>query len=415
MRRFLLTILIGSILTLSQISARADAAPQAIAEMAKQQVPKYLETLQNLVSVESGSRDLEGLLKVRGLIEAKLKALDIPFEIIAAPSDSKAGSMVSATLKGKGTKRIALIAHMDTVYQRGDLAKQPFRIEGDKAFGLGIADDKGGVAMVLHTLEMVKTLKIDGFGQLTVLFNGDEEIGSPVSRDYFTALGRENDVVMSFEGSGTKADYVRLATSSIARVLLKVKGRASHSGANPDFGRNALYELSHQVLQTRDLSDPSKGLKFNWTLGKAGSVSNMIPSEATATGDARAERTVDFDNLEATLRERIKNKLIPDTEVSLDFTRTRPPLNPTDAARAVAKQAQQVAAEIKWPLTVLEKATGGGTDAAFASLQARGAVLESFGPQGFGAHSDNAEYILIPSIEPRLYITTRLIEEIAKP
>ena len=212
MRRFLLTILIGSILTLSQISARADAAPQAIAEMAKQQVPKYLETLQNLVSVESGSRDLEGLLKVRGLIEAKLKALDIPFEIIAAPSDSKAGSMVSATLKGKGTKRIALIAHMDTVYQRGDLAKQPFRIEGDKAFGLGIADDKGGVAMVLHTLEMVKTLKIDGFGQLTVLFNGDEEIGSPVSRDYFTALGRENDVVMSFEGSGTKADYVRLAT-----------------------------------------------------------------------------------------------------------------------------------------------------------------------------------------------------------
>jgi acetylornithine deacetylase/succinyl-diaminopimelate desuccinylase-like protein len=249
MKRFLRHALIGFTLTSVQTSVWADAAPQAVAEMAKQQVPKYLETLQSLVSVESGSRDLEGLVKVRGLIEAKLKALEIPFEIIAAPGDSKAGSMVRATLKGKGTKHIALIAHMDTVYQRGDLAKQPFRIEGDKAFGLGIADDKGGVAMVLHTLEIVKTLKIDGFGQLTVFFNGDEEIGSFVSRDYFTALGRENDVGLSFEGSGTKADYVRLATSSIARVFMKVKGRASHSGANPDFGRNALYELSHQLLQ----------------------------------------------------------------------------------------------------------------------------------------------------------------------
>ena len=415
MKRFLMATVLGSTLALSQTAVTAATKSEAVAEMAKQQVPKYLATLKALVSVESGSRDLEGLLKVRGVIEDKLKALDIPFEVIAAPADSKAGAMVRATIKGRGTKHVALIAHMDTVYQKGDLAQQPFRVEGDKAFGLGIADDKGGVAMVLHTLEMVKALKIDSFGELTVLFNGDEEIGSPVSHDYFTALGRENDVVMSFEGSGTKADYVRLATSSIARVTMNVKGRASHSGANPDFGRNALYELSHQILQTRDLSDPAKGLKFNWTLAKAGSVANMIPPDASATGDARAERTVDFDYLEATLRERIKNKLIPETEVSLNFVRTRPPLSPTDAARAVAKQALAIAEEIKWPLTVIEQATGGGTDAAFAALQAKGAVLESFGPQGFGAHSNSAEYILVPSVEPRLYITTRLIEAISKP
>ena len=393
----------------------SDQKLAAIAELSKAQVQPYLETLKQLVSIESGSRDLEGLAKVRGVVEEQLKAMDIQFEVITPPAQSNTGAMVRAVIPGKGKAKIALIAHMDTVYQRGDLAKQPFKIDGDKVFGLGIADDKGGVAMVLHTLRMIKALKIDDFAQLTVLINGDEEIGSPSSRDYFKALGRENDVVISFEGSGAKSDYVRLATSSIARVSMTVKGRAAHSGANPDFGRNALYEMSHQILQTRDLSDPSKGVKFNGTLGRAGTVANMIPPDAKATADVRAERTVDFDEVERTLNERIKNKLIPDTEVLLEFVRTRPPLNPTDKGREVAKQAQQIAKEISWKLDVLEKATGGGTDAAFASLEAKGAVIESFGPQGFGAHTDNAEYIVLASIQPRLYITTRLIQDLSKP
>lgn len=87
--------------------------------------------------------------------------------------------------------------------------------------------------MILHTLRMLTALKVDTFGELTVLINADEEIGSPSSRDRITRLGEESDLVISFEGSGVKSDYVRLAASSIARAKLTVKGRASHSGANP--------------------------------------------------------------------------------------------------------------------------------------------------------------------------------------
>ena len=87
--------------------------------------------------------------------------------------------MVKATWRGTGTKKIALIAHMDTVYPKGMLARQPFRIEGNKAFGLGIADDKQGVAMILHVVGMLRALKFDQFAQLTVLINSDEEISSP--------------------------------------------------------------------------------------------------------------------------------------------------------------------------------------------------------------------------------------------
>ena len=90
--------------------------------------------------------------------------------------------MVRATFKGTGTKKIMLIAHMDTVYQIGMLNKQPFRIDGDKAYGLGIADDKQGVAVILHAVAMLKALDFKEYGTLTVLINGDEEISSPGSR-----------------------------------------------------------------------------------------------------------------------------------------------------------------------------------------------------------------------------------------
>lgn len=407
MIRFFSTCILS--LVLSSAMAQG-AAPAAIQQLAEKQSPLLLQTLEKLVSIESGSRDMEGLAKIRQLIESELKALGLSPEVIAAAPPSKTGAMVQAKLQGKGTSNIALIAHMDTVYQRGDLAKQPFRIVDNKAYGLGIADDKAGIAVILHTIRMLKELQIDSFGTLTILINGDEEIGSPGSRDLITELGANNDLVISFEGTGVKNDYVRLATSSIARANLMVKGRASHSGANPDFGRNALYEMSHQILQMRDLSDPKNGLKLNWTQARAGTVPNMIPSEARATADVRAERMSDFDAVEKILNERIKNKLIPDTQVTVELIRGRPPLIPSDKGRAAATLAQSLAAEINWKMDVLETATGGGTDAAYASLRAKGAVIESFGLQGFGAHSDDAEYVLIGSIVPRLYTTTRLIQ-----
>lgn len=407
----MLRYLITCCLTLVVGSVAAQGADQAaIRVLSEQQVPLSLQTLEKLVSIESGSRDLVGLANIRQLIESELKAMGLASEVIATLPADQTGAMVQAKIKGKGTSRIALIAHMDTVYQRGDLARQPFRVEGDKAYGLGIADDKAGVAMILHTLRMLSALKIDTFGELTVLINGDEEIGSPGSRARITQLGQESDLVISFEGSSVKGDYVRLATSSIARATLTVAGRASHSGASPEQGRNALYELSHQILQMRDLSDPAKGLKLNWTQATAGTVPNMIPSQARATADVRAERMSDFDAVETVLKERIKNKLIPDTTVTVDLLRGRPALNATDKSRAVAAQVVALAGEIKWKISVLETATGGGTDAAYASLRTQGAVIESFGLQGFGAHSDDAEYVLISSIQPRLYITTRLIQ-----
>jgi glutamate carboxypeptidase len=331
-----------------------------------------------------------------------------------ADTPERLGRMVRATFAGTGTRSILLIAHMDTVYPRGTLAKQPFRIDGDRAYGVGISDDKQGVAVILHVMTMLQALSFRDHGRITVLINADEELSSPGSRHLLTQLGAEHDAVLSFEASFATSDTLGLATSGIAAVNLHVQGRGSHSGGAPERGVNALYELAHLILQTRDLSEPENGLKVNWTLAQAGVTRNMIPPEATASADVRVLRVADYDRIERTLRERIKNRLLPETKVELEFERRRPPLEPTPASRQLGAQAQAIYRELGRELIVSDRASGGGTDAAFAALKARGPVIERFGLQGFGAHSTDDEYVLISSIEPRLYLATRVIMELAR-
>jgi glutamate carboxypeptidase len=252
------------------------------------------------------------------------------------------------------------------------------------------------------------------YGLITVLINADEEVSSPGSRATLSKLGAEHDAVFSIESTLVSSDKLALTTAGIGAVLLEVQGRASHAGSAPELGRNALYELAHQIMQTRDLSDPATGLKMNWTLANAGDNRNVIPAKATAVADVRVRRIADYDGIEQKVRERIRNQLIPDTKVEMTFERRRPPLELTEAARALARHAQRVYAEIGQKLVVGDVAEGGGTDAAFAALKTKAPVIERFGLRGFGSHSNNAEYVDVDSIEPRLYLLTRMIIDVAK-
>ncbi|APV50731.1 glutamate carboxypeptidase [Betaproteobacteria bacterium GR16-43] len=383
----------------------------------------YLDTLKSLTAIESGSRDVEGNEKIGALIAEHLRAAGAQVEMLA-PADiyrmedtpEQIARAVRATFKGKGTRKLLLIAHMDTVYAKGDGAKQPFRIEGDKAYGLGIADDKQGVALILHATKILKDLAFDEYGTLTVLINPDEEISSPGHRAIITKMGAEHDATMSFEGGGgPNGDNLRLATAGIAGVTIKVKGKASHAGSAPERGVNALYELSHQILQMRDFSDPATGLKMNWTVSKSGFNRNVIPAEAEAMADIRVLRVADFDGIEKKVREKVKTQLIPDAKVEVVFDRRRPPLEAPPASVAFAQHAKALyKAELGKELNVGTVSTGGGTDAAFAGLQSKGSVVEGFGLRGFGAHSNDNEYIFIENIEPRLYLAVRMIMDFSR-
>lgn len=419
LKKKMLAILLAAAVAVPAL-AQLDPAVQRAAAAQKQPL---LDTLKEFVSIETGSRDIEGITQATELLATKLRGLGGQVEFIEpaeattyrmADTPPKIGRMVRATWKGNGTKRILLLAHMDTVYLKGMLAKQPFRIDGNRAYGLGVSDDKQGVAMVVHLVALLKAMGFNHYGTLTVLVNSDEEISSPGSRAAISAAGAEHDAVLSFEATRADQDKLALATSGIGSVELKVEGRASHAGGAPERGVNALYELSHQILQMRDLSEPQVGLKLNWTVSQAGTNRNVIPAHASAQADVRVLRVADYDRIEAAVRERVKRQLLPESKVSVVFERRRPPLEATPASRKLAAHAQAIYAEIGRKLVVDDQPEGGGTDAAFAALNTKAPVIERFGLPGFGAHTADDEYVLVDAIEPRLYLAARLIMDISR-
>jgi glutamate carboxypeptidase len=415
-----LAFLTGAVLC---TSLACSAAPQEpLFSMTSREQHPFLSTLKDLVSIESGSRDREGLDQISQLIFNRLKALGGETTFIEPgvgmyrmhDTPERPGRMVKAEFTGTGSKKVLLIAHMDTVYLKGMLAKQPFRLEGDRAYGLGISDDKQGIAMILHTLEVLKKSNFNEYGKITVLINGDEEISSPAARAYFTRLGAEHDVTFSCEASQAKSDRVALTTAGIAAVNLNIVGKASHAGSAPELGRNALEELSFQIQQMRDLSDPTQGVKMNWTLATAGTNRNVIPAVAFATADVRVMKKESFDVVEQKVKDRARVQQIPEAKVSVSFERRRPPLVASPQSLQMAEHARKVYAELGRELILGTTAAGGGTDAAFAALETQNPVIESMGVQGFGAHSNDDEYILISSITPRMYLLSRLIMDVSR-
>ena len=420
----LATTLLTAALWVANASAQLAPSPVvAVQSAAAAQKQPLLDSLKEFVNIETGSRDHEGIMQATELLAGKLRALGGQVQFIEPQeatnyrmmdTPEKIGRMVKASFTGTGSKRILMIAHIDTVYPRGMAAKQPFRIDGNRAYGLGISDDKQGVAMVLHVVAMLQALNFKEYGTLTVLVNGDEEISSPGSRAELTKAGSEHDAVLSFEATRTNSDKLSLATSGIASVELKVEGRASHAGAAPERGVNALYELSHQILQMRDLSQNDKGLKLNWTVSQAGTNRNVIPAYATAQADVRVLRVADYDGIEATVREKAKKQLLPEAKVTVSFERRRPPLEATAANRKLAAHAQSIYAELGRKLEVDDQPEGGGTDAAFAALKTQAAVVERFGLQGYGGHTADNEYVLLDTIEARLYLAARVVMDVAR-
>jgi len=394
------------------------AAPDApLLAAARNAQPAAVETLKDMVGIESGSADVAGLARMADYVEKRLKALGAQTERLKV-SRGPGAVMVRGTFTGSGRKRLMLIGHMDTVYPEGILKSQPIRVDGNRLYGPGIADDKGGIAVVLHSLEILKAAGWKDYARLTVLFNPDEEIGSIGSGETIAALAAEHDVVLSCEPTTAKAvakvEDVLLGAAGTATATMEVTGRQAHAGVNPELGRNALIELAYQLVQTRDVAKSVPGAQLNWTTASAGLVRNQIPEKATAGADVRLFERDAAERLLAALKKKVaESTLVPETKTEVTLVVGRPPFKGDERSQALGKKAQAIYAELDGRPLALRPITGGATDAGFASQSGKAVVLESFGLAGYGYHARD-EYIELDSIVPRLYLMTRLLAELGR-
>jgi glutamate carboxypeptidase len=395
-------------LTLLSWPAIAAEANRAILDSAAHHQADAVKLWERLVNIDSGTGDVEGLQKVGAIATEELRKLGAQIEILPAAKPA-AGDNIVASFAGTGKGRVLLMAHMDTVFARGTVAARPFRIEGGRAYGPGVSDDKAGIVMALTMLKILDDLKFKNFARLTLLLNTNEETGSLGTRLLIEKLAREHDVTLNLE-SGRVGDGVVIWRKGSGTIKVEVKGRSSHAGGAPELGRNAAMELAHQILQLSKLQNPEKGTTVNFTVLKAGDRKNVIPDHAIAEGDIRALLTEEFDRVERELATVSQNKLISDTQVTTSLTRTFPIMPQNAQTDALAAMAQRIYGEIGRKLNFV--GSGGAADSSFAAGVFKPA-LDGLSLIGGNAHTDR-EYAEIDSMTPRLYLLTRMVMELSQ-
>ncbi len=385
--------------------AQVAQADNALLQAAQKRKNVLIKDLTTLVNIDSGTDDAKGLGQVEAILAQRLREVGANVEIVAAPP--AAGKMVIGKLQGSGTKNIMLMIHFDTVFGVGEAAKRPFKVVGNKAYGPGVADAKGGALLIVYALDIARERGFKDYKTLTVLFNPDEEKSSLGSREMITKLSADQDYVLVFEPP--EADVVTVATNGIAYVHLDVKGRASHAGSAPEAGRNAAVELSNQIIQLKDLGSPAKGTTVNWTVIQAGDRVNIIPEKASATADMRMSDVGEIQRVQTDADKIVRKKLIPETEVKVKVENRRPPFSKNADSDRLAATADGIYKELGKSITPVSMRYG--TDAGFAYHPETGKpiVLDGMGIVGDRIHSSD-EWADLDSIVPRLYLTVRMME-----
>lgn len=366
-----------------------------------------LAFLAQLVNIDSGTGNEAGVNQVGAIVATQLRQLGATIE--SHPAKPAAGNNIVARFAGTGRGRILLIGHLDTVFAPGTASARPFRIEGTRAYGPGVADNKGGIVAGLFAMKLLRQLAATDYGRITLLLNTNEETGSAGSRSLIEAEARQHDVVLNLE-PGRPADGLVIWRKGSGTLRIEVRGRTAHAGVAPETGRNAAMELAHQVLKMASLGNAETGTTVNMTVLAAGDRRNVIPDFASADGDVRVATSAEFDRVERDVAALIREKLIPDTTVTATLTRGFPPMPKNAAADALAARAQAIYGELGAKLTL--EGSGGAADSSLAA-GVGAPTLDGLGIVGGNTHTAD-EYVEVNSIGPRLYLLTRLLIELGR-
>jgi len=383
-------------------------ADQRVLAAARECEPKERSLIERLVGIDSGTGDVAGLTAVGTLLRTELEAIGAKVESVGDVAPALGDNLV-ATLTGTGKGRILLIAHIDTVFPHGTVAQHPYAVLGNHGVGPGAGDDKSGAATAVCALSILQQLQWTDYAQIKLLLNSNEETGSVGSRDLIRSLAKQSDVAINLE-RGVPPDGVLISRKGSAILTIEIRGRAAHSGLEPEKGRNAAIEAAHQALQLGQLANAEKGTTVNVTVLEGGGTINVIPAHATVKADVRAYSKEEFDRVEEGLHRLSNETIVPGIDVSATLARNFPPWPHAASTDALVERARKLYSEIDGSLATVS--VGSSADVAFAA-ESGVPSIDGFGLLGGGAHSLD-DYADLASIVPRLYLLTRMVMDIGE-
>lgn len=396
--------------------------------------PRTVKFLQTIVDQNSGTMNLAGVDAVRRTVEPELRQLGFSTEWIDMKAAGRAGHLVARHVGNKRSKRLLLIAHLDTVFEP-DSPFQRWRVDGNLAHGPGAGDDKGGIAVIVAALRAMQAAGTLKAANITVFLTGDEEdAGSPlaISRRDLIAEGKKADAALDFEDLAQESspngpvDIGSTARRSAGSWTLTVTGRSAHSAGVGANNYGAIYDLARIIDQFRR-EVPEDKLTYNVGLIGGGQTAqldagkirveatgktNIIAATAVARGDLRAVSNDQIERARSKMRAIVAQPLAgAHAEISFDED-SYPPMPPTEGNRALLARLNRVNADMGLAqMGELDPARRGAGDISFVAADVNGLV--GLGPSSDGSHTDK-EVVDIPSIAKQAKRAAILMSRISR-
>ena len=390
-----------------------DATELRILEAVESRQDGALALLEETVNIQSATENHRGVRAVGAVLARELDALGFETRWIDMPADvGRAGHLVAERSGAKG-KRLLLIGHLDTVLQG-----EPFRRNGNLAYGSGTADMKGGNLVIVEALRALHSAGALKDRSIRVVFTGDEEdpgLPHDQSRQALHLAARESDVALGFEGGSPGVAVI--GRRGIGTWRLGVTGRQAHSSGifREAQGYGAIFEAARILDRFRtELREP--GLTFNPSVvvggtdlsydetAKAGSArgkTNVIPREVQAEGDLRFLTAAQWDSARARMESIVADGL-PGTSADIRFVREYPSMAPTDRNRELLAVLDGVSRDLgAGPVEAQDPAERGAGDISFVCDDGRMACLDGLGAVGDKDHAPG-EYLEIDQLSQQI-------------
>lgn len=365
-----------------------------------------LGNIRNIVEIESPSRHAAGVNRVLETIARSFEGTGAASER-ELTADSFGDILLVRCDPTRNEPGILVLSHMDTVHPVGTLAsKLTYRREGDRVYGPGIYDMKGGLMLAVEAFRRIAQARRRTKLPITFLFTPDEELSSPVSRRVIEREARGQRYVLVTEPARDGGKVVT-ERKGIGVFVIRTRGRPAHAGGDPHKGRNAIVAMAEIVLAISGLNDPRRGITTNVGLIAGGTARNTVAEECMIEVDLRFCDPANASEMEAKLKALKSSR--PDIETTVTGKITRPPFVRGRGVDLVFDKAATIAKEIGFNLKRAPR-VGGGSDGNFTVAMGI-PTLDGLGVDGDGAHT-NHEYMLFSSIEPRTRLLQGLMEQL---
>lgn len=359
-----------------------------------------IESIREIVEIESPSGDVERSKRVVLWVENEARKIGLDLEIEKITAEEYGEHLIIRAFPGEG-KPVFLLGHTDTVHPVGTNLANPTRIEGDKFYGCGIFDMKANVVLMLEALRYFAECGSKPSRPITILLSCDEEVGSYTGRELVEREASKSEFCCVFEPSA--AGRVKTGRKGTGMFTVKAHGIPAHAGLEPEKGASAILEISRQIVKLHALNNASAGTTVNVCTAKGGTTTNVIPAHAECSVDVRFSTMDEAARIEAA----IHGLGSFDERVSLDILGgiNRPPMERTDAVVALFEKARGLAGSFDYELG--ETQVGGASDGNFVAALGI-TVLDGLGIAGDGAHTLH-EHILMNDIAQRATLVTLLL------